>query len=60
MIAASMWPPMASAPPLGRSFQRGPGLWKTREALLAHIEGNAVRRAYARVEFWDERARMIQ
>ena len=30
------------------------------EAQLAHVEGNLVRRAYARAEFWDERVRMTQ
>jgi len=30
------------------------------EAQLAHVEGNAVRRAYARAEFWGERIRMMQ
>ena len=30
------------------------------ERQLAHIEGNAVRRAYARSEHWDERCRMMQ
>ena len=30
------------------------------EAQLAHVEGNAVRRAYARAEFWEERVRMMQ
>src|SRR5271166_6388448 len=30
------------------------------EAQLAHIEGNAVRRAYARAEFWEERIRMME
>jgi integrase len=30
------------------------------EAQLAHVEGNAVRRAYARAEFWDERVKMMQ
>jgi hypothetical protein len=30
------------------------------EAQLAHVEGNAVRRAYARTEFWDERVKMMQ
>jgi integrase len=30
------------------------------EARLARVEGNAVRRAYARREFWDERPKMIQ
>jgi integrase len=29
------------------------------EAQLAHLEGNAVRRAYARAEFWDERVMMM-
>jgi integrase len=29
------------------------------EAQLAHVEGNAVRRAYARSEFWDERVKMM-
>jgi integrase len=29
------------------------------EAQLAHLEGNAVRRAYARAEFWDERVKMM-
>jgi integrase len=38
------------------------GLWNPDaiEAQLAHVEGNAVRRAYARAEFWDERVRMMQ
>ena len=38
------------------------GLWNADaiEAQLAHVEGNAVRRAYARAEFWDERVRMTQ
>ena len=37
------------------------GLWNPDaiEAQLAHVEGNAVRRAYARAEFWDERIRMM-
>lgn len=30
------------------------------ERQLAHVEGNAVRRAYARGEHWDERLRMMQ
>ena len=36
------------------------GLWHPDaiERALAHIEGNAVRRAYARGEYWDERVRM--
>jgi integrase len=29
------------------------------EAQLAHVEGNAVRRAYARAEFWKERVKMM-
>jgi integrase len=29
------------------------------ERQLAHVEGNAVRRAYARADFWDERVRMM-
>jgi len=38
------------------------GLWNPDaiEAQLAHVEGNAVRRAYARGEFWDERVGMMQ
>jgi integrase len=38
------------------------GLWNPDaiEAQLAHVEGNAVRRAYARAEFWEERVRMMQ
>jgi integrase len=37
------------------------GLWNPDaiEAQLAHVEGNAVRRAYARAEFWPERLRMM-
>jgi integrase len=30
------------------------------EAQLAHVEGNSVRRAYARAEYWEERVRMMQ
>lgn len=30
------------------------------ERQLAHVEGNAVRRAYARGEHWDERVKMMQ
>jgi integrase len=30
------------------------------EAQLAHVEGNAVRRAYARAEYWEERVQMMQ
>jgi integrase len=30
------------------------------EAQLAHVEGNAVRKAYARAEYWDERAKMME
>jgi integrase len=38
------------------------GLWSSDaiEAQLAHVEGNAGRRAYARAEFWEERVRMMQ
>jgi integrase len=38
------------------------GMWNPDaiEAQLAHVEGNAVRRAYARAEFWEERVRMMQ
>ncbi|WGW03647.1 tyrosine-type recombinase/integrase [Tropicibacter oceani] len=37
------------------------GLWHPDaiERQLAHVEGNAVRRAYARGEHWEERARMM-
>ena len=30
------------------------------ERQLGHVEGNDVRRAYARAEFWDERIKMMQ
>jgi integrase len=30
------------------------------ERQLAHVEGNAVRRAYSRGEYWDERVQMMQ
>jgi len=30
------------------------------EAQLAHVDGNSIRRAYARAEYWDERRRMMQ
>jgi integrase len=38
------------------------GLWNpdTIEAQLAHVEQNAVRRAYVRAAFWDERVRMME
>ncbi len=38
------------------------GLWNPDaiERALAHVEGNAVRAAYARSEFWDERVRMAE
>jgi integrase len=38
------------------------GLWNPDaiEAQLAHVEGNAVRRAYARAEYSDERVKMMQ
>jgi integrase len=29
------------------------------EAQLAHINGNAIRRAYARAEYWEERVKMM-
>ena len=29
------------------------------EAQLAHVEGNLVRRAYARAEFWEERLKLM-
>jgi integrase len=37
------------------------GLWNADaiERQLAHVEGNAVRRAYARADYWDERVRMM-
>lgn len=37
------------------------GLWHTNaiERALAHVDENAVRRAYARGEHWDERVRMV-
>lgn len=38
------------------------GLWNPDaiERQLAHAEGNSVRRAYTRGEYWDERVRMMQ
>ena len=30
------------------------------ERQLAHVDGDSVRRAYARAEFWDERVKMMQ
>lgn len=38
------------------------GLWNPDaiERALAHVEGNAVRAAYARGEFWEERVRMAE
>jgi integrase len=37
------------------------GLWNVDaiERQLAHVDGDSVRRAYARAEFWDERVRMM-
>jgi len=37
------------------------GLWHADaiERQLAHVDGDSVRRAYARAEFWDERVRMM-
>ena len=38
------------------------GLWNPDaiERQLAHVEGNEVRRAYLRADFWDERVKMMQ
>jgi integrase len=38
------------------------GMWNPDaiERQLAHADNNAVRRAYARGEYWDERVRMMQ
>ena len=38
------------------------GLWNADaiERALGHIEGNDVRRAYLRAEFWDERVEMAE
>ena len=38
------------------------GLWNADaiERQLAHVDGDSVRRAYARAEFWDERVRMMR
>ncbi|MGB0920490.1 MAG: tyrosine-type recombinase/integrase [Alphaproteobacteria bacterium] len=38
------------------------GLWSENaiERQLAHVDGNPVRRAYARSEYWDERVQMMQ
>ena len=37
------------------------GLWNADaiERQLAHVDGDSVRRAYARAEFWDERVKMM-
>ena len=37
------------------------GLWNADaiERQLAHVDGDSVRRAYARAEFWDERVTMM-
>lgn len=37
------------------------GLWNADaiEAQLAHVESNAIRKAYARAEYWDERVKMM-
>ncbi|WP_425045252.1 tyrosine-type recombinase/integrase [Primorskyibacter sp. S87] len=44
------------------TFANESGLWNPDaiERALAHIEGNDVRRAYARGAYWDERVRMSQ
>lgn len=38
------------------------GLWNADaiEAQLAHVEGNSIRKAYARAEYWDERVKMME
>ena len=38
------------------------GIWNADaiERQLAHVDGDSVRRAYARAEFWDERVRMMK
>ena len=37
------------------------GLWNSDaiETQLAHVDANAVRRAYARADYWEERVRMM-
>ena len=37
------------------------GKWNANaiEAQLAHVEGNSIRRAYARADFWEERVAMM-
>jgi len=37
------------------------GLWNADaiERQLAHVDGDSVRRAYARAEFWEERVKMM-
>jgi integrase len=48
--------------PTASSLLNESGLWHADaiERQLAHEDGDAVRRAYARAEFWDERVRMMQ
>ncbi len=43
------------------SFLNESGLWHADaiERQLAHVDGDSVRRAYARAEFWDERVKMM-
>ncbi len=38
------------------------GIWNSDaiERQLAHVEANAVRRAYTRGQYWEERVRMMQ
>lgn len=38
------------------------GIWNPDaiERQLAHADGNSIRRAYARGQYWDERVRMMQ
>ena len=51
---------MASAPPRHRcSTKAENGTPNAIEAQLAHVEGNLVRRAYARAEFWEERVKLM-
>jgi integrase len=43
------------------SIMNESGLWNADaiEAQLAHVDGNAVRRAYARADYWNERVKMM-
>jgi hypothetical protein len=59
-------PPFAhyrlAAPLVQAAYAEGLRLWNPDaiEAQLAHVEGNAVRRACDRAESWDERVKMMQ